>query len=170
MQGNYPQVRYDVSASSGVSVFRFGTGPIDITEGGFYFQTRSNQTAILENDFNLSGSAACTISANYLGRTNSICRFTGKLTMAVQLNLNIFSGNQAWASGNSDAQPFEWAGPVVLDQSATRNLWLYLSGGYGSKGIVFSGNVSDGPGPATNRLAISNYGAPFLRFTEPIAS
>jgi hypothetical protein len=31
--------------------------------------------------------------------------------------------------------------------------------------VLFSGNISDRPGPATNRLRFINYGAPFIRLT-----
>jgi len=162
----YPGLVYDVSPAPHGAALQFGSGPIVFTNNGeamFSFVVRRDQTATLVNDIVTSSGTSTIIMGNY-DQSNAVTRFYGTLNLNGRLNVTIHNGKTQWFQG-IDAESHEWLGPVILNQSAPRNLMFNLMGSYKSKGLVISGSILDGPGLATNRLTFQDYAVPFVRLS-----
>lgn len=156
------RLTYDLSLATNGAAVHFGTGPISFSNAQFNFAVQKEQTATLKNDLVFAGNSDITLGT--FDKGGAVARLAGTVYLGGRLMVWIQNGKTNWFYG-VDAEAHELAGPLVLEQSAARDLSIGTFGSYRSKGLLLSGGIADGPGSSSNRLTLQNYAVPFIRLS-----
>ena len=158
---------YNIARAPQGANVHLGTGPITLIDSRFQFDLVTNQFATLENDFYVEAlnNQTWLQPAPYYA-SNATARFTGALNVNGLLNVNLQNGTRYFTrEGERDEDYHEWAGPIILSHTRPVPTGLYVKGQGRSKGLLLSGDIKDGPAPATNRLILQAQGMPVIRLS-----